>query len=612
MDVVHSWRLKAFECWGGKLLLTPLLICLHYCKVEDQFNRVLNFVTCLNMTVDLVSLYRHTGGLRWWVAVLFCLLGAPKLVLASQSVELSWTASPSPNIVAYQVYFGTRSGVYVNSAMFADVSDVLIPGLNSGQTYYFAVAAIDGNGNESPLSSEASYAVPGSTPITLQVQGSAAASQAVALSWTPSSEVDAYGYVVNYGTQSGVYTASATFYYTTNGVISGLTGGDTYYFAVSPIDSFGEEPVASDEVSYTVPNPPSLMLNAQESSDPPGVTLTWNSITNEGIDGYVVYYGTESGSYLGSFAYGPITNVVVQGLDGGQTYYFMVSSVDSYGNQSFSSSEASCVAGMPLPIALQVEDSTQALNSVEVSWSPSTDSEVYGYTIYYGTQSGSYNYSLMFYYTTNGLISGLTPGQTYYFALAPFDSFGLEGIASSEISYTVPAAQPIALGAQATNTPAGVELSWNAVTNAGIMAYYIYYGTQSGLYTDAASVGAVTNTLIQGLDAGEEYYFSVVAVDAYGNESLFSNEASAVAPSQSAIVLQTQTYTDGNGQPYLMEIDTPSAVYGSWEVDCSTDLQNWVPYSYGYGYGSGDGYDVDVYVSIDPTVPQMFFRAIQN
>lgn len=564
------------------------------------------------MTANFVSLYRHARGLRWWGALAVGFFGLPGLLLASQSVELTWTSSPSPNIVAYQVYFGTQSGVYLNSVMFADVSDVVLPGLNAGQTYFFAVAAIDEDGNESALSSEASYTVPAPTSITLQAQATTAASQAVAVSWTPSPEADAYGYVVNYGTQSGVYTESATFYYTTNGIISGLAGGDIYYFAVSPIDSFGVEPVASDEVSYTVPNPVPLVLNAQESSDPAGVDLSWNAIANEGVVGYNIYYGAASGLYTDSLSYGPITNVVIQGLAGGQTYYFMISSVDAYGNESFTSNEGSSVAGAPLPIALQVEDTTQALNAVDVSWTPSPESDIYGYVVCYGIQSGVYGNSLTFDYTTNGIISGLTPGQTYYFAVAPVDSFGVESIASSEVSWVVPEPEPITLSAQAATDPAGVELSWNAITNADIVAYYVYYGTQSGFYTDTVSVGAVTNTLIQGLDGGDWYYFAVIAVDAYGNESVFSNEANAIAPDPPALVLQTQTFTDGNGLPYLMDINTASAVYGPWEVDYSTDLQNWAPYAYGYGYGAGDGYDVNVYVLLDPTVPQMFFRAIQN
>ena len=99
-------------------------------------------------------------------------------------------------------------------------------------------------------------------------------------------------------------------------------------------------------------------------------------------------------------------------------------------------------------------------------------------------------------------------------------------------------------------------------------------------------------------------------MDTYGNESPVSQWASAVAP----LFLQLQTINDQNGRPYRLEINTYSVVSGSWEMDCSTDLQNWTPLPNGAAAAAekGDGYDVDVYTSIDPTAPQMFFRVIQT
>jgi hypothetical protein len=155
-----------------------------------------------------------------------------------------------------------------------------------------------------------------------------------------------------------------------------------------------------------------------------------------------------------------------------------------------------------------------------------------------------------------------------------------------------------------------VELSWNTITNEGITGYNVYYGTQSGSYGYSQGYGITNDVLIQGLNAGQTYYFAVNAEDAYGNQTPYSNEASAVAPNPARMLLTTQTYTDGNGQPYLVEINTPTAVFGNWEVDYSTDLKNWTSCQTGYGSGSGDGYDVDVYVPIDPTQQQVFFRAI--
>jgi fibronectin type 3 domain-containing protein len=187
----------------------------------------------------------------------------------------------------------------------------------------------------------------------------------------------------------------------------------------------------------------------------------------------------------------------------------------------------------------------------------------------------------------------------------------VEAIASSNIVYTIQAPPALTVHAKALTNSPGVDLTWNGIPNEGITGYNVYYGTQSGSYNYSQGFDSSQNdVVVQGLDGDQTYYFAVNAVDQYGNQSPYSNEVSAKTVKPAPMVLQTQTYVDGYGQTYAMLIGTPSTVYGNWEVDSSTDLQNWTPYTYGYGSGNGDGYDVDVWVPIDPTQPPMFFRAI--
>jgi hypothetical protein len=74
-------------------------------------------------------------------------------------------------------------------------------------------------------------------------------------------------------------------------------------------------------------------------------SLTWNAPVAPVLSGYRVYYGTASGKYqqaarAGAWA-GNVTAFNVTGLLKGATYYFAVTSVDSQGNESAFSSEAS-------------------------------------------------------------------------------------------------------------------------------------------------------------------------------------------------------------------------------------------------------------------------------
>ena len=59
--------------------------------------------------------------------------------------------------------------------------------------------------------------------------------------------------------------------------------------------------------------------------------------------------------------------------------------------------------------------------------------------------------------------------------------------------------------------------------------YNIYYGTTSGDYTSMISVGNVTNVTINDLEPDVTYYFAATSLDAAGDQSAYSNEATFAA-----------------------------------------------------------------------------------
>ena len=79
------------------------------------------------------------------------------------------------------------------------------------------------------------------------------ATSSVSLEWNPSTDSAVIGYNVYYGGSSGVYTNVISTDNITNAVISGLIEGDTYYFAVTAYDVYGDESAFSNEISYIVP-----------------------------------------------------------------------------------------------------------------------------------------------------------------------------------------------------------------------------------------------------------------------------------------------------------------------------------------------------------------------
>jgi hypothetical protein len=79
--------------------------------------------------------------------------------------------------------------------------------------------------------------------------------QSVSLAWNPSPSLTVAGYGVFYGLASGKYTLTNDAGTNTSFTVSGLTPGDTYYFAVLAYAPFQESPF-SNEVTNTIPMPP--------------------------------------------------------------------------------------------------------------------------------------------------------------------------------------------------------------------------------------------------------------------------------------------------------------------------------------------------------------------
>jgi len=79
----------------------------------------------------------------------------------AHTVGLSWTASTSV-VVGYNVYRGSQTGGPYQrlNASLQSASGFTDSGVNSGQTYFYVVTAVDGSGNESAFSNEASAVVP--------------------------------------------------------------------------------------------------------------------------------------------------------------------------------------------------------------------------------------------------------------------------------------------------------------------------------------------------------------------------------------------------------------------------------------------------------------------
>lgn len=90
------------------------------------------------------------------LSMLFLLCALPHASAAD--VSLAWDPSISPGVSGYKVYVGTSPRIYNAPTTIGNQTSYTVTGLSDG-TYYFALTAVDVNGNESDFSDEVSTTI---------------------------------------------------------------------------------------------------------------------------------------------------------------------------------------------------------------------------------------------------------------------------------------------------------------------------------------------------------------------------------------------------------------------------------------------------------------------
>lgn len=321
--------------------------------------------------------------------------------------------------------------------------------------------------------------------------------------------------------------------------------------------------------------PTAAPTTLQASADGLSVTLSWTGVA--GATGYNVYRSPVNGGGYHKLNSAPVSGTSFtdsSGLLSGQRFFYVVRALDSVGNESAPSNEASATPSYKIGWAnLQWPPTLD----YTVSASNTTDT-VYGQVwiegvtntsgatpgllaqLGYGGQGSdprtwstwvgmSFNADVGNNDEFKGALQPTTPGTYSYFTRystnggASWIYGDLNGIGDGSFAQqtdqpgtltvrpsadTTPPAAPTNL--QALNGGATtITLSWTGSSSSDVFRYDIYRSTTAGSgYTTIGSVDAgVTQYSDTNLQTGTPYFYVVRAVDAANNASSFSNEASA-------------------------------------------------------------------------------------
>ena len=263
------------------------------------------------------------------------------------------------------------------------------------------------------------------------------------------------------------------------------------------------------------------------------VNASWNIVA--GADGYKIYHGTSAGNYdtYIDIDNGAQNNYTVTGLTNNTTYYFNLTSYDDTGAESeyVGDDVEVLVEDKVAPVPPTGLAAVAGDSQVELSWTASVSADTVGYKVYYGTQPRvvvGYGGSEDVGDVSGAIVSGLTNGQEYYFAVTAYDDYDNESGYSIEEDST-PFAAPNNLIATASSTDNTlIDLSWS-LDSAGVNDVNIYWSTISGgPYPNSNSLGDFgASHQATGLNNNQDYYFIVKSENIDGEESEETNEAHA-------------------------------------------------------------------------------------
>ena len=192
----------------------------------------------------------------------------------------------------------------------------------------------------------------------------------VTLAWDPPAAGSPAGYILGYGTQSGVYTSIVNVGAATSHVVNGLIEGRTYFFAIVAYDAGGVISAPAPELRASMcvaaPSAPSGMTAKVSGTL---VNVAWAPSAGA-VSGYLLHASATSGGP--TMATVPINGTTFSAHAPPGTYFLRTAAVNDCGSSGLSGEVLATVAGTSetLPGAPHSLTRLVSGSAVSVSWGP--------------------------------------------------------------------------------------------------------------------------------------------------------------------------------------------------------------------------------------------------
>ncbi|WP_406393076.1 fibronectin type III domain-containing protein [Streptomyces sp. NBC_00887] len=368
------------------------------------------------------------------------------------------------------------------------------------------------------------------------------------VSWAANKEMDFAGYRVYRRLKGADYPAKplATTTATSWTDTTVPKDGNVYYYEVRAYDkagntSSGTADLGITTVDRTAPAAPKGVEDNWAMGSPTKITLYWDGNTEPDLAEYRVYRSTSLPVALtpanrlastGGGYSGPLPQT-------GDVYYYVVTAVDTHGNESPASGTAmyysdDLTGPVDTPLGTRV---TEGETGVTVSWDASegTSSDFAGWSVFRSLKPRASGITVWevaqgLKGTTTFVDNTVKPGTTYYYWVVAKDWEGNPGTSSTDLPVSVAGntTSPAAIeGVTTVPTENGVTVSWKASGDPSLDHYRVLRGTFADGRWDWTPVGDRTNERpwltgttwhdVTPAD-GQQVRYAVVGVDQYGNQ----------------------------------------------------------------------------------------------
>jgi len=455
--------------------------------------------------------------------------------LDTGDIQLRWTTPPGERVAKYNIYRSTRSGGFNFLNPIGETSRIIYydSEVETGELYYYVVRAVDEAGNEEENEQEVSRTAfdrPPNPPRNLRPQ--LRPNGSVVLTWNlPTGEPVSY-YNIYRARESNAQDFSEP--YAVSEIAMFLDNfvehDQTYYYVVRAVDSTGNEEKNLEEVSIrSVDKEPPGHPNAlQASSAGTGtILLEWMPPSGEKPAAYVIYrsnspYFTPGNQNYLNESQNP--EYLDAGLGPEQTFYYIVRSRDSVGNEDDNTDRVK--ATTPPPHPTEQGAAARPNGDILLTWNISA-TQVTGFNVYRRAEGSNYDFSNAVasvpFPSNSYQDSGLNHSWTYFYVIRSVGPDGAEESNTIEVSATsmetVPPRAPE--GFDTYQIPNGdIGLDWEHPEPGDVSVFRIYRSSTAPNMASAELVRSTNLTLFEdgNVTSGQNYYYLVRAVDIHGNE----------------------------------------------------------------------------------------------